>query len=57
MESALTFAARSGWPLIAVLALVLLVGVLVESNRLLMLSVVAIEALLVFWVYSLWRLV
>jgi hypothetical protein len=51
-----SFAVLSGWPLIAALALVVLVAALVTSRRLLVFSVVVLEALLVFWVYSLSQL-
>lgn len=52
-----TFAALSGWPLIAAVALVLLVAAWGLSRRLLIYSLVVVEALLIFWIFSLWRLV
>ena len=40
-----------------VLVVALLIGALVRSRRPLVVSVVVAEALVLFWVYSLWRLV
>ena len=56
MESAATFAVLSGWPIVVVFALVLLIGALVENARLALLSCVVLEALLVFWGYAIWWL-
>jgi hypothetical protein len=55
MESAASFAALSGWPLLAAAALVF-VAVWLRSPRLLALMCMVVEGLLVFWFYSLWRL-
>jgi hypothetical protein len=44
-----------GWPLLAAFALVLVVGAVVKSRRLLVVGLVVVETLLVFWVYSLWQ--
>ncbi len=44
-----------GWPLLAAFALVVVLGTFVESRRLLAVSLVVVEALLVYWLYSLWR--
>jgi hypothetical protein len=52
MESTATLAGLSGWPIVAVFALMLLIGALVENARLVVLSVVVLEALLVLWVYA-----
>jgi hypothetical protein len=51
-----TLAALGGWALLGAFVLVLLVGLLVRSKRLLVLLIVVVEALLVVWIYSLWRL-
>ncbi len=56
MEGTATLADLSGWPIVAVFALMLLIGALVENARLVVLSVVVLEALLVFWVYAIWLL-
>jgi hypothetical protein len=56
MKSAASFAALSGWPLVAATALVF-VAVWLRSPRLLALMCMVVEGLLVFWFYSLWRLV
>ena len=56
MEGTATLAGLSGWPIVAVFALMLLIGALVENARLVVLSVVVLEALLVFWVYAIWLL-
>ncbi len=42
-----------GWPFLAVLALVLVLGAFVKSERFLVLSLVVLETLLVYWLYSL----
>jgi len=55
MESAASFAALTGWPLVAAAALVF-VAVWLRSARLLALLCVVDGGLLVFWFYSLWRL-
>jgi hypothetical protein len=57
MQSATTFAVLSGWPLVAAFSLTLVAGALVRSARLLALACAAVGALLVFWGYSLWRVV
>ncbi len=53
---AYTFAVLGGWALVGVLVLSILVAALVESQRLLFVSIGVIEALLLFWVLSLWVL-
>ena len=45
-----------GWSFVAAMVLALLVGALMKRGYLQVLSIVAIEALLLFWVYTLWRL-
>jgi hypothetical protein len=41
---------------VAAMVLALLVGALMKRGYLQVLSIVVIEALLLFWVYTLWRL-
>jgi hypothetical protein len=55
MQSATTFAALSGWPLIAAMALVFVAAALRRSRQVALVCMV-VAGLLVFWVYSLWRL-
>jgi hypothetical protein len=57
MESATTFAALTGWPLVAALALAVVAGVLWRDSRQIVLVCIVVWGLLVFWAYSLWRLV
>ena len=49
-------AVLSGWPLLAAFALVLVLEAFVKSRRLLVVGLVVVETLLVFWLYSLGRL-
>lgn len=51
-----SLAVLGGWCLAAVLVLALLVGALMKPGYLQVLSLVVMEALLLFWVYSLWAL-
>jgi hypothetical protein len=51
-----SLAVLGGWSLVLVLVLALLVGALLKPGYLQVLGLVVIEALLVLWVYSLWRL-
>ena len=51
-----TLGVLGGYSLVGVLVLVLLIAALVRSERLLVLLIVNIEVLLLFWVFSLWRL-
>ena len=45
-----------GWSFVAAMVLALLVGALMKRGYLQVLGIVVIEALLLFWAYTLWRL-
>jgi hypothetical protein len=55
-EHEASLAVLSGWPLLAAFALVLVLGAFVKSRRLFVVGLVVVETLLVFWLYSLGRL-
>jgi hypothetical protein len=49
-------AVLGGWSFLAVVVLTLLIGALVRPGYLQVLGLVVVEALLLFWVYTLWGL-
>ncbi len=49
-------AVLGGWAFLGVVVLTLLIGALVRRGYLQVLSLVVVEALLLFWVYTLWGL-
>jgi hypothetical protein len=51
-----SLAVIGGWSFVAMVVLTLLIGALVRPGYLQVLSLVVVEALLLFWVYTLWRL-
>ena len=49
-------AVQTGWPLAVACVLAVLVGAFLKPGYLQLLGLVVVEALLLFWFYSVWRL-
>jgi hypothetical protein len=55
-DHSVSLAILGGWSFVAAMILALLVGALMKRGYLRVLGIAVMEALLLFWVYSLWRL-